>query len=95
MQKSLLLNGVLSRVKTPKDVFEKRNNWSDYIRDQAKKECGVKILDLTDAFCDEEYCYGDKDGHALYIDDNHLSPYGASLTIPLMKEKLKSMNIEF
>lgn len=95
MQKSLILNGVLSRVKISRELFSERNKWSDYIRTQAQKECGVKVLDLTDVFCDQDYCYGDKNGHSLYIDGDHLSPYGSSLTIPLMNEKLKSMNINF
>ena len=38
----------------------------------------VKIVDTTNIFCDEAYCYGsDKYGY-LYFDDNHISVYGAS-----------------
>ena len=95
LQKSLIIDGEITRVKIPKESFTERNKWGDFIRSQAQKECGIKVMDLTEVFCDKHYCYGDKNGHSLYIDGDHLSPYGSSLTIPVMSKKLKSMGVDF
>lgn len=95
MQKKLLLTGEASRVSISREFFTQRNQLSDYIHTEAQKKCGVAIVDLTNAFCDEEYCYGDKEGQVIYSDANHLTPFGASLTIPLMREQLKNMGMSF
>jgi hypothetical protein len=95
MQKKLLLTGETSRIKISRTFFTARNKMSDYIHAEAQKQCGVKVMDLTNVFCGEKYCYGDKGGRAIYSDANHLTPYGASLTIPLMREQLKVMGINY
>ena len=41
----------------------------------------VKVIDLTDIFCDEDYCYGSDSKGYYYSDDNHLSIYGAKLMV--------------
>jgi peptidoglycan/LPS O-acetylase OafA/YrhL len=41
----------------------------------------VKVIDLTNTFCDEDYCYGSDSNGYYYSDDNHLSIYGAKLMI--------------
>ena len=41
----------------------------------------INIVDVTEKFCDQEWCYiNDLDGF-LYFDDNHVSVYGASVII--------------
>ncbi|TAK90619.1 MAG: acyltransferase [Burkholderiaceae bacterium] len=37
----------------------------------------VRVVNLQDALCDENYCYGVKDGKLLYRDADHLNPFGA------------------
>lgn len=95
MQKKLLLTGEASRISISREFFTERNQLSDHIHTEAQKKCGVKMVDLTNIFCDEKYCYGDKEGQVIYSDANHLTPYGASLTIPFMREQLQSMGISF
>tara|TARA_B100000767_G_scaffold239608_1_gene234928 strand:+ start:337 stop:2199 length:1863 start_codon:yes stop_codon:yes gene_type:complete len=51
----------------------------------------VKVIDLTDTFCDEDYCYGSDSKGYYYSDDNHLSIYGAQLIVEngVFKEETK------
>ena len=37
----------------------------------------VKVLDPTDLFCDNQYCWAMKSGKLLYRDSNHLNEYGS------------------
>lgn len=39
----------------------------------------VKVLDLAKTFCDENYCYAERDGKMLYQDGDHLSVFGSHL----------------
>ena len=48
-------------------------------------QCGVKILDPLPYLCDEQYCYGDKEGLPIYYDDDHLNERGAQLLQPLLQ----------
>lgn len=52
----------------------------------ATKKCNVKVLDTTDYFCDEKYCYPDKNGIPLYYDGDHVSLTGGALLTPLFKK---------
>ena len=37
----------------------------------------VVLFDPTPLFCDDEWCYGVKDGNKLYKDEDHLSEFGS------------------
>ncbi|SIS42294.1 Peptidoglycan/LPS O-acetylase OafA/YrhL, contains acyltransferase and SGNH-hydrolase domains [Insolitispirillum peregrinum] len=39
----------------------------------------VIVIDPAEYFCSSEECYAIRDKRALYVDDNHISPYAASL----------------
>jgi peptidoglycan/LPS O-acetylase OafA/YrhL len=41
----------------------------------------VKVIDLAQALCDGEWCFGSKNGILLYIDDDHLSLRGAEYVV--------------
>jgi len=41
----------------------------------------VRVVDLSEALCDEQYCYGAKDGVLFYTDDDHLSHRGSSYVV--------------
>ena len=41
----------------------------------------VKVIDLTEKFCDEDYCYGSDSKGYYYFDDDHVSIYGAKLIV--------------
>ena len=39
----------------------------------------VKVLDPTELFCDNVFCFAFRDGVSLYFDDNHMSVAGGEL----------------
>jgi peptidoglycan/LPS O-acetylase OafA/YrhL len=66
----------------PRAQFEERNR---EFKIQVKKildaRPAIKVVDLADALCDSEFCYGGKDGVLYYTDDDHLSHRGSALVI--------------
>ncbi|MGD8111350.1 acyltransferase family protein [Vibrio sp. TRT 17S01] len=74
------------RVKIPVSDYLSRSEQVDAFYADIESRCDVTIIDPTDTFCDQEYCYGDDEGRPLYFDDDHLSEYGASKLIPLFKK---------
>ncbi len=55
-------------------------------QDEAAKQCGVKILNPLPYLCDDQYCYGSRNGRPLYYDDDHLSEYGNKFLVPMFEE---------
>ena len=41
----------------------------------------IKVIDLAQALCDDEWCFGSKDGILFYVDDDHLSLRGAKYVV--------------
>lgn len=70
---------------TVKDYHE-RNKLVWEAQDLAAKQCGVKILNPIPYLCDDNYCYGSKNGRPLYFDDDHLSEYGNKLLTPMFEQ---------
>ena len=60
------------------------------VQDQAREECGAQILDPLPYLCDEQRCYGSRDGKPLYYDDDHLSESGNKRLIPMFAELFRS-----
>ncbi|MFW6745505.1 acyltransferase family protein [Acinetobacter pittii] len=75
-----------TRMKISKAQYMERSKLSYEAQNEAAEKCGVKILETAHFFCDNNYCYPDKDGMPLYFDDDHLSIYGADQLIPLFKK---------
>ena len=78
MARRHLLNRA-GEVRLNRDVYDRRHAAVWQAQDQAAEQCGVQILDPTQALCDAEYCYGSDNGRPLYYDEDHLSEFGASL----------------
>ena len=55
-------------------------------QDNARKRCGIKILDPLPYLCADGRCHGTKNGRPLYSDDNHLSEFGNKLLVPMFAE---------
>lgn len=47
----------------------------------------VRAIDPAQALCDEEYCYGMREGKLLYEDDDHLSLLGSHYVIQQLKDQ--------
>jgi len=76
-------------VTIPRNVYDYRNRLVDEALKIAAEQCSnVDVIDVKDLFCDSNYCYGTKDGKALYFDDDHLSIYGSDLLRPLFEKAL-------
>lgn len=63
--------------------YYSRHQFTFSLQDEAKKRCGVEILDPLPYLCDKERCYGDLNGHPLYFDDDHLSEFGNKVLVPM------------
>ena len=75
-----------TRMSISKADYMQRSKLAYEAQDEAAEKCGVKILETKDFFCDNNYCYPDKNGIPLYFDDDHLSIYGADQLIPLFRK---------
>ena len=79
-------NGELGEIKMPLAQYHNRNYLVWEAQDKAAELCGVKILDPLPYLCDEEFCYGSRNGRPLYSDDDHLSEYGNKLLVPMFEQ---------
>lgn len=77
MAKQLML-GDAERFTITRKEYEERTRISTKAKKKAVKDCGVVMLDLTDLWCDKNFCYADKKGRPMYYDDDHLSEFGAN-----------------
>ncbi|AZS50338.1 acyltransferase [Entomomonas moraniae] len=60
------------------------------IMDEAKEQCGIKLLDPTLFLCpDGKLCIGSINGESIYNDDNHLNNRGSALLFPLFTPLFK------
>jgi hypothetical protein len=48
----------------------------------------ISIIDFNSIFCSSKVCSRFQNGKWLFFDSNHLSTYGAALTIPLFRQNL-------
>ena len=71
------------RVSIPLTEYYSRHQFVFSLQDEAKKRCGVEILDPLPYLCDKERCYGDLNGRPLYFDDDHLSEFGNKALVPM------------
>lgn len=86
MAKERLKGNSNFRVKLPIDEYHKRHEMFETISNKLQKGCNVTYIPVEDKFCDDQFCYGDIDGRPIFIDDDHLSEFGASKLIPLFKK---------
>jgi hypothetical protein len=77
-------------IKITLKAYHERNKLVWEAQDEAAEKCGVKILNPLPYLCDEQYCYGSKNGRPLYFDDDHLSEYGNKFLVPMFEEVFKS-----
>lgn len=75
--------GVHGDISIPLAAYRQRNGWVWAAQDAAHAQCGITILDPLPYLCHDGRCYGSKDGHPLYVDDNHLSESGNKLLVPM------------
>jgi peptidoglycan/LPS O-acetylase OafA/YrhL len=74
-----------------KDNLLKTNVASSIKLDTYAKMNQIEVLNLTSLYCPQGVCSRYKDGHWLFIDDTHLSVYGARLATPGFENYLRSL----
>ncbi len=65
-----------------------KENVSSVFRQLARDNENVRVVDLTNFFCDDAYCYAVRDDQPIFRDSNHLAPGAAEALLPFMKESL-------
>ena len=73
-------------IKITLEEYHERHKLVWEAQDQAAEQCGVKILDPLPYLCDDQYCYGSRNGRPLYYDDDHLSEYGNKYLVPMFEQ---------
>jgi len=64
----------------PRNAFEqRRKGYIGVLNEVLKDFPQVVVVDGAEPFCDRQWCFAMKDGKMLYIDDDHVSVYGARL----------------
>ena len=66
-----------------REQYQQRNAFIWNLQDEASQHCGARLLDPLPYLCDEQRCYGSKNGMPLYADGDHLSEYGNRLLVPM------------
>ncbi|RUO29784.1 acyltransferase [Aliidiomarina sedimenti] len=81
MSRKLHFNGEIERVSISISEYEQRHKLALEAMHELTVECNVKLLAPTAVLCDEENCWGDKDGLPVYFDDDHLNERGGRLLL--------------
>ncbi len=87
--RTLLLRHLFSDGGEPQLDFAKymlRNRWLWATQDEAREQCGIKIIDPTSLLCRRGKCSASINGRPIYHDNNHLSEYGSMQMAPLFGE---------
>lgn len=73
-----LIQGQSTSVSISRSAFDQRNDEILKVIDRVGGQARVRLIYPHLVFCDEQRCSASEDGHALYVDDNHLSPLGVA-----------------
>ncbi|MCW3478794.1 acyltransferase [Neisseriaceae bacterium JH1-16] len=80
-----LMFGVEYDVSISLSDYHERHSFVWKIQDEAQNKCGAKILNPLPYLCDNNRCYGSKEGRPLYYDASHLSEHGNRLLVPMFR----------
>src|SRR5579883_366629 len=93
LAKVLKFGGDTNKIGRPLSEYLKRQLFVNSVFDGLKTQ-KTHILDPTPLLCDNYFCHGIEQDHALYFDFNHLSDYGALKLKPLFKDVFLSISKE-
>lgn len=89
MAKDILQNPDSASFTISNNEYQVRNKSAWEAQDRAKQKCGIEILDISKAFCDEKKCSFSKDGLPLFVDDDHMSWKGSLILSPYFQKIFK------
>jgi hypothetical protein len=80
--------------KIPKQEYDQRTKeWKTRVKDLIKNYPSIIVVDPTDKFCDDIYCYGFVNGTSAYRDADHLNAYGSILVMASLFKHLENSRI--
>jgi hypothetical protein len=74
--KALLLGMNVDDISIDRSAYEQRNAFVFETFKMAQKQCGADYIDISNIVCEKEKCYGVKDNHSMYADDDHMNVFG-------------------
>lgn len=89
MAKDILQNPDNATFGISVNEYQVRNKSTWEAQERAKQKCGIEILDISKAFCDEKNCSFSKDGLPLFVDDDHMSWKGSLILSPYFQKIFK------
>jgi len=69
------------------DFMQRTENYRAGVNQILSERPDIKVIDLAQALCDENWCFGSKNGILFYLDDDHLSIRGAEYVVRQLSEK--------
>ncbi len=69
------------------DFLERTESYRAGVNQILAERPDIKVIDLARALCDEEWCFGSKNGVLFYMDDDHLSLRGAEYVVRQLSGK--------
>jgi hypothetical protein len=70
----------LTNCRLPRSAVEARQQEYRAVIDELhSRHPNLVVFDTLPLLCDEHFCYGIKDHHVIYQDDNHIGVYGSKL----------------
>lgn len=68
--------------------------YNKLVKEYAEKYSNVEYIDLADAFCNDKYCFGNKNHVPLYADGGHTNLKGSEFEANFVYAKIKEMLTE-
>lgn len=86
LAKRQAFTGINSDVSMSREKYQSRSEHAWEAQDIAQKKCGVQIIDISEAFCNDQVCSFVKNGQPLYMDDDHMSWKASTILTPYFKK---------
>lgn len=88
MARTAMMTKRSADVHLPWSEYERRHARALAILDALPGQCGIELLDPTEALCTPGGCLGSVSGRPLYFDDDHLSEFGNKRLVPMFRQAL-------
>lgn len=88
LKNKLFFNELKSECRLTLDVYNNNNEGVDEVFLELEKLLPeIDVISMAEIFCDDIYCYGERDGMSLYHDKTHLSVSGSKWVAGKLSER--------
>ena len=84
--KKLLFNNSHIRLDISHEEYMNRSSLTYEAQNLAQQKCGIEIIDISKAFCDQNKCQFIRNEKPLFADDDHMTWHGSLLLSPYFKK---------